>query len=163
MTGTSVIHETFSVERTYAAAPSVVFAAFCTEEAVKSWGDGGALKLDDGEGDRDVSEVDFRVGGQASFSTRWQGTTYRYEGRFCDIVPDSRILYIYETYVDGARISLSVATIEFADSEGGTRLVWTEQGVYVTGPANLKLGRRARQTTEIVNGLTAHLRRQAIA
>jgi WD40 domain-containing protein len=36
-------------------------------------------------------------------------------------------------YSDGARISLSVATVEFAQAAGGTALTWTEQGAYFDG------------------------------
>jgi uncharacterized protein YndB with AHSA1/START domain len=39
MTGRSVIHDTFSIERTYPATPSRVFAAFASEEARSAWGD----------------------------------------------------------------------------------------------------------------------------
>jgi uncharacterized protein YndB with AHSA1/START domain len=74
MAGRSVIHETFRIERTYAAAPSAVFAAFSTEEARSSWGDTGDLEppenQDDDDSDSEVSEFDFRVGGRESFSTR---------------------------------------------------------------------------------------------
>jgi uncharacterized protein YndB with AHSA1/START domain len=72
MAGRSVIHGTFRIERTYAAAPSTVFAAFSTEEARTSWGDTGDLEPpeDDSDGDGEVSEFDFRVGGREVFSTR---------------------------------------------------------------------------------------------
>jgi uncharacterized protein YndB with AHSA1/START domain len=93
--GCSVIHETFRIERTYAAAPATVFAAFSTEEARNGWG-----ATDDT--DSEVSEFDFRVGGREAFSTQDQGTTYRYDGRYYDIVPNSRIVYSYEMYSDEA-------------------------------------------------------------
>ena len=38
-----------------------------------------------------------------------------------------------EMYADGARISVSVATIEFTGSGSGTQLTWIEQGVYLDG------------------------------
>jgi hypothetical protein len=41
MTGHSVIHGIFTIERTYDAAPASVFAAFSTEEARNSWGETG--------------------------------------------------------------------------------------------------------------------------
>lgn len=81
MAGRQVIHETFRIERIYAAAPSAVFAAFSTKEARSSWGDPGDLEPPEDDGDGEVSEFDFRVGGREVFSTKWQGTTYRYDAR----------------------------------------------------------------------------------
>jgi len=46
-------------------------------------------------------------------------------------VPDQRIIYSYEYYADDARISVSVATIEFAMNGDGTALTWTEQGAFL--------------------------------
>lgn len=51
MAGRSVIHETFRIERAYAAPPSTVFAAFSTEEARSSWGDTDDLGPPEDEGD----------------------------------------------------------------------------------------------------------------
>jgi uncharacterized protein YndB with AHSA1/START domain len=61
------------------------------------------------------------------------GPTMGYDALYYDIVPDQRIVYCYEMYADGARISVSVATIEFADAEFGTKLSYTEQGAYLDG------------------------------
>jgi uncharacterized protein YndB with AHSA1/START domain len=167
MAGRSVIHETSRIERTYAAAPSTVFAAFSTEEARNSWGDTDDLEPpedQDDDSNSEVSEFDFRVGGRESFSTKEQGTTYRYDGRYYDIVTDSRIVYSYEMYADDARISVSVATIEFAGSGSGTRLTWTEQGVYLDGYNGAEAPEmRKGGTIDMLNGLTAYLQRQATA
>ena len=76
-------------------------------------------------------------------------------------MPDQRIVYSYEMYADGARISVSVATIEFVKSGDGTALTWTEQGAYLDGidgpqaPALRKEG-----TTEMLDGLTRYLTAQ---
>ncbi len=166
MAGRSVIHETFRIERTYAVAPSTVFAAFSTEEARNSWGDTGDLEPpeDDGDGDGEVSEFDFRAGGREVFSTKMQGTTYRYDARYYDIVPDNRIVYSYEMYADGIPISVSVATIEFADCSGGTQLIWTEQGVYLDGHNGVEAPQMRRDgTIDMLKGLAAYLLRQATA
>ena len=68
--------------------------------------------------------------------------------------PDQRIIYSYEMYADDARISVPVATIEFAKSGTGTTLTWTEQGAYLDGidglvPSEL----RAEGTAEMLDGL----------
>jgi hypothetical protein len=36
-------------------------------------------------------------------------------------------------YADGARISVSVATVELAQDAAGTRLTYTEQGAFLDG------------------------------
>jgi uncharacterized protein YndB with AHSA1/START domain len=159
MTDRSVIHDTFSIERTYPAAASRVFAAFASAEAKGAWGDTGGLES--AEGEAGIDEFDFRPGGRERFGHKWEGTTYRYDALYYDIVPDQRIVYSYEMYADDARISVSVATIEFAKSGDDTALTWTEQGAYLDGidgpqaPALRKGG-----TTEMLDGLTRYLTNQ---
>ena len=158
MTGRSVIHDTFSIERTYPATPSRVFAAFASEEAKTAWGDTGDIET---PADAKPSQFDFRVGGRERFTVEAQGSVYRYDALYYDIVPDQRIVYSYEMYADGARISVSVATIEFAKSGDGTALTWTEQGAYldgVDGPQAPAL--RKEGTTEMLDGLTRYLTAQ---
>ena len=48
-------------------------------------------------------------------------------------VPNQRIIYAYDMHLDDERISVSLATIEFSDESGGTRLVLTEHGAYLDG------------------------------
>jgi len=62
VTARSVIHDTFTIERTYPAAPSRVFAAFASAEAKNIWGDTGDLEAADGEAG--LAEFDFRAGGR---------------------------------------------------------------------------------------------------
>ena len=162
MTDRSVIHDTFSIERTYPAAPSRVFAAFASAEAKDAWGDTGGLEP--AEGEANIEEFDFRPGGRERFAHKWQGTSYRYDALYYDVVPDQRIVYSYEMYADDARISVSVATIEFVKSRDGTALTWTEQGAYLDGidgqqaPALRKEG-----TTEMLDGLTRYLSKQPVS
>ncbi len=156
MTDRSVIHDTFSIERSYPAAPSRVFAAFASAEAKGTWGDTGGLEL--AEGEAGIQEFDFRPGGRERFGIKVESMTLRYDALYYDIVADQRIVYSYEMYADDARISVSVATIEFAKSGDGTALTWTEQGAYLDGidgtqaPALRKGG-----TAEMLDGLTRYL------
>ncbi len=132
MTDRSVTYTTFTIERSYPAAPARVFAAFADAEAKARWADDpDLLHLPDGDDD---SEFDFRVGGRERFGFKMpDGSTYGYDALYYDIVPDQRIVYCYEMYADGARTSVSVATIEFATDGASTSLTYTEQGAYLDG------------------------------
>jgi uncharacterized protein YndB with AHSA1/START domain len=156
VTALSIIHDTFTIERTYPAAPSRVFAAFASAEAKNIWGDTGDLGPADGQAG--IAEFDFRAGGRERFGFKMAGTTFRYDARYYDIVPDQRIIYAYEMYAGDARISVSVATIEFAKSRDGTTLTVTEQGAYldgIDGPQAPSL--RKEGVTEMLDNLTGYL------
>jgi uncharacterized protein YndB with AHSA1/START domain len=161
VTARSVIHDTFTIERTYPAAPSRVFAAFASAEAKNIWGDTGGLEPADGEAG--IAEFDFRAGGRERFGFKMNGTTYRYDACYYDIVPDQRIIYAYEMYADNARISVSLAAIEFAKTSDGTALTVTEQGTYLDGidgpqaPALRKEG-----VTEMLDNLTGYLASETV-
>jgi uncharacterized protein YndB with AHSA1/START domain len=156
MTDRSVIHDTFTIERTYAAAPSGVFAAFASREAKDAWGDTGGLEP--AEGEAGIQEFDFRPGGRERFGITFEGTVIRYDALYYDIVPEHRIVYSYEMYADDARISVSVATIELAAMDGGTVLTWTEQGAYLDGiDGDQASVLRQGGTSEMLDGLTRYL------
>jgi uncharacterized protein YndB with AHSA1/START domain len=157
MTARSVIHDTFTIERTYAAEPARVFAAFSTAEAKNTWGDTG--DLGEAQGEAGIAEFDFRPGGRERFGFVYEGTEMRYDARYYDIAPEQRIVYAYEMYANGQRFSVSVATIEFADDGAGkTTLTWTEQGVFldgIDGPQAPRL--REGGTAEMLDNLTGYL------
>ena len=160
MTTGSVIHETFTIERSYPAAPARVFAAFASAEAKNAWGDTG--DLEEADGNAGIEDFDFRAGGHERFGFVYDGVTYRYDARYYDIVPDQRIVYSYEMYAGDARMSVSVATIEFVKSGDGTTLAWTEQGAYLDGidgpqaPAHRQEG-----TADMLDNLTGYLKSRA--
>jgi uncharacterized protein YndB with AHSA1/START domain len=160
VTDSSVIHDTFRIERTYAAAPSRVFAAFASQEAKDAWGDTG--DLEPAEGAAAAKEFDFRVGGRERFGNKWRGTTYRYDAVYYDIVPEQRIIYSYEMYANDARISVSVATIELTKEGDGTALTWTEQGAFLDGfDGPQASASRQEGTEEMLKNLPAYLEAQA--
>jgi uncharacterized protein YndB with AHSA1/START domain len=156
VTERSVIHDTFEIKRTYPAPAARVFAAFASKEAKDAWGDTGDLT--EPGADAGDTEFDFRIGGHERFGFGYQGTSYRYDARYYDIVPDQRIIYSYEMYADGARISVSVATIDLASAPDGTALTWTEQGAYLDGFDGAEASQLRREgTTEMLEGLAKYL------
>jgi uncharacterized protein YndB with AHSA1/START domain len=127
MTARSVNHATFVIERTYPAAPGRVFAAWASLEAKNIWMDDPDYKSDGTEG-----QLDFRVGGHERFGgLSPEGSTYRYDATYYDIVPDQRIVYCYEMYAGEERMSVSVTTVEIVAEQSGTKLTYTEQGVFL--------------------------------
>lgn len=156
MTSRSVIHDTFVVERTYAARASRVFEAFASERAKSEWGDTG--EIDKAEPLTGTAEFDFRVGGRERFGVSHQGVDYTYDALYYDIVPGQRLIYSYEMYADDVRISVSIATIEFAEAGGATTLTWTEQGAYLDGYDGDEAPRlREGGTAEMLDGLVNYL------
>ncbi len=121
----SVTHSTWTLERTYDAAPAQVFAAWADIEAKSRWfGGGEQLQWD----------LDFRVGGkEVNIGRIDSGTVFALEALYQDIVPDERIVYSYEMQMDDARISVSLATVQIEAAGDGSRLTYTEQGAYLDG------------------------------
>jgi uncharacterized protein YndB with AHSA1/START domain len=128
MTTRSVTHATFSVERRYDATPARVFAAWAEPAAKRRW-------FAEAEDWITVAyELDFRVGGRELFRGRPKdGPVIAYDAVYQDIVGERRIVYSYAMTSDGQRISVSVATVEIAAANAGTRLVFTEQGAFLDG------------------------------
>jgi len=75
--------------------------------------------------------VDFKVGGGETVRTVFpDGKDARFASRYCEIVPDRRIVYTYEMWLHGEYLSVSIATIEIVPEAKGTRLVITEAGAF---------------------------------
>ena len=156
ITDRSVTHDTFTIQRRYPASPAQVFAAFADPKAKARW-TASPDSVADGDTE-DYMEFDFRLGGHERFGFEMpDGTTYSYDAVYYDIVPDQRIVYCYEMYADGARISVSVAAIEFVEDDAGTALTYTEQGAFLDGLDQPKL--RLEGTTELLDGLGVYLAR----
>jgi len=128
MTDRNVVHATFCIERAYPVPPARVFAAWASPEAKAQWFAGP-------EGfDCYERSMDFRSGGaERLWGKHPGGKVSDFQARYFEVIPDARIIYGYEMYVDGRKISVSLATIEFQPSGQGTRLVMTEQGAFLDG------------------------------
>jgi uncharacterized protein YndB with AHSA1/START domain len=133
MSDFSVVHATFSIERTYKHAPAKVFKAFEDPVKKRRW-------FVEGEG-WEVEEftVDFRVNGLEHSRFRFQGgPIITNDTLYTDIVPDRRIITTYTMAVGGKRISSSLATMVFEPHGTGTKLIFTEQGAFLDGAAGAK-------------------------
>lgn len=125
MSERSTAHDTFVIERVYPASAARVFRAFSSIEERNAWSSchPGAR-----------FELDFREGGHELYCGGPEGgPIYRVETRYHDIVPDTRFVRSYDMYADDVRLSVSLQTVEFKPEGTGTRLVFTEQGVYLDG------------------------------
>lgn len=153
MSERTVVHHTFVIERTYAAAASRVFAAFADPGIKRRW-------FVDGEGwEVEAFNADFRVGGRESSRFRFGGgEEVCNETVYQDIVPDCRIVMTYTMTVGGKRISASLATIELRPSGKGTTLVYTEQGAFLDGLD--KPGEREHGWGELLDSLEKELARK---
>lgn len=128
MTERNVVHATFCIERRYPAPPSRVFAAWATPEAKAQWFDGP-------EGTEIYERsMDFRSGGaERLWGKHPSGKVSDFQARYFEVIPNERIIYGYDMWMNGVKLSVSLATIEFKPDGAGTRLVMTEQGAFLDG------------------------------
>lgn len=123
----STMHSTFSIERTYDASASRVFAAWADPQARAQW---EAI----GEGFETTSqESDFRVGGRDISHFRFDDARLSAYAHYEDIVANERIVYTYSMTHNETRISVSLTTVELMPAGKQTRLVLTEQMTALDG------------------------------
>jgi len=123
MTDHSVKHSTFTLERTYAASPATVFAAWSDRETKAKW-----FAAEDSR-----YSLDFRVGGTEAVHGGDGGDAVDLvaTSEYHDIVPDERIVYTTALFTDEVLSTVSLTTVQFARDGDGTRLVLTEQGTFL--------------------------------
>lgn len=147
----SVVHDSFTIERAYDATPATVFRALTDQTAKSRWFGGGD--------DWQVLErsMDVRAGGRERLKGRWaNGTVTLFDATYFDVVPDSRLVYAYDMYMNERKLSVSLATIELlSDGPTKTRLVVTEQGAFLDGYDDA--GSRAKGTGSLLDRLGASL------
>ena len=128
MSGRAVVHADFTIGRRYDASPARVFAAFADPIAKRRW------SACHDEGAQGEYSLDFREGGLETMrGAPGPGGVYAMKAIFHEIVPRERIVYSYEMLRDDVRLSVSLVTLEFRGDGAGTRLVFTEQAVFLDG------------------------------
>jgi len=134
MAASTVIHDTFVLERRYPQAPDRVFAAFSDPTRKRRWFAEGL--------DHEVTGfvLDFRPGGieQVSYrmgpQTPFPGIEIVSEGRHLEISPGKRVVTSAVMSLGGRPISATLVTAELAaTADGGTELVLTHQGAFFEG------------------------------
>ena len=128
--GRSVVHASFTLERTYDAPLERVYRALSDEAAKAKWFGG-----EEGQWRQMERSMDFRVGGRERVRGRWEsGVVSTFEAIYYDIVPNERLVYAYEMHLDGRKISVSLATMQIKPAgPGRATLKVTEQGAFLDG------------------------------
>jgi uncharacterized protein YndB with AHSA1/START domain len=154
MSKRSTVHDTFVINRTFAFRPEPVFAAWTSAEAKSQWFVGPS------GWQAQLRELDFRVGGREQvIGRRPNGSTSRFDARYHEIVPNQRIVYVYDMYTGDTQTSTSLVTIEFEAQAAGTALVITEQGVFLDGLDDAR--GREHGTHILIDQLERALQRQS--
>ncbi len=153
MSDRSVIHDTFVIERTFDAPPAKVFHAFADKDAKSRWFGGPPDWTDTRH------ELDFRVGGiEISEGAEPGGPRHRMEGRYYDIVENKRFVFTYDLWVDDAKLSVSMMTVELEAAGSGTHMVFTEHDAFLDGLE--PVGMREEGTRGLIEALAASLEQQ---
>jgi uncharacterized protein YndB with AHSA1/START domain len=148
MSEPSIVHSTFTLERTYSATPERVFGAWADPAAKARWF--GRPGTD--------HELDFRTGG-TEVAVRPAGDgepELRFESFYRDIVAERRIVYVSTLYSDGSPVTVSLTSVQFTPVDNATRLELTEHGAYLDGREQPSW--RERGTNEHLDRLEAELR-----
>jgi uncharacterized protein YndB with AHSA1/START domain len=151
-----IAHGTFTIEKTYQASAEAVFSAWGDLESRAQW----FIGPDDWKAIR--RELDFRVGGLELLHGRF-GNGYEpfYEARFYSIVPNQRIVFVYDMHLNSVHHSVSLASVEIESiGHEKTRLVFTEQVTFLDGTSGQEGAKdREEGTLALLNQLAGLLER----
>ena len=125
------VHDTFVLERRYAATPAQVFEAFADPKLKRLWY---------AEGEHEILhyDCDFSLGGAERVGYRLTmgpvaGAVIESTGRHEVILPDQRVVITATMTFDGKPISTAVTTFELVPEGRETRLVFTHQAAFYEG------------------------------
>lgn len=149
-----VTQGSFTIERRYPYPPARVFRAWSDPASKAAWFRGPE------EWDRGVHTVEFREGGKERVEGGPPGAPVHIcDATYQDIAPNRHIVYTYVMYFGEARLSVSLASVEFHAEGKGTRLVLTEHVVYFLEADGIE--GREQGTRQLLEQLGKHLDREA--
>jgi uncharacterized protein YndB with AHSA1/START domain len=123
MSERSIVHATFTLERSYPAPVSRVYRAWAAPQIKVRWFAGNPADY----------ELDFRPGGIERNRAVLDGKRITWEALYREIIPDERIVYTGVLSEDETVATLSLTTVEFAAEGNGTKLVLVEAGAFLDG------------------------------
>jgi uncharacterized protein YndB with AHSA1/START domain len=132
-----VIHDTFTLDRSYDASVAEVWRAYTDPELRQKWFHAPA--------GWEVLErtLRFAVGSGEVYSGRMpNGTETKFVSTYHVIIPQQRIILAYDMHVGGAMMSVSLATMELEAAGKQTHLRYTEQGAFFDGNPDAPAGRK---------------------
>jgi uncharacterized protein YndB with AHSA1/START domain len=123
MSDRTIVHSTFTLERTYRVPVSEVFRAWADPQIKARWFARNSADY----------QMDFRPGGIERNRVVHDGRQVTWESLYREIVTDERIVYTSVLAADGTVATVSLATVELVPDDDGTRLVLVESGAYLDG------------------------------
>jgi uncharacterized protein YndB with AHSA1/START domain len=129
MSEQSQYHRELTLERLYPNCKDHVWAAWSIREKKSTWLGSEGLQMD------------FSPGGAERSSFRDSIGEHTYEGRYFEIKDGQRIVLAYSMALNGRVHTVSLTTILFEDTDGGTRLTYSEQ-MCVIPPSDGMEGRK---------------------
>lgn len=159
-----ITYGTFTIEKHYPHAPEKVFDAFRDPVKKRRWmgGEGdpnSVARKHHGEGFEIVSfEMNFKIDEFERWTFRVPGgELMRNDTCYHRIIPNQSIVFVYTMDRGAHRMSSSQNIVEFIKDGQGTKLVFTERGVYFDGPEAAR--GRELGTTDVLGKLGEELDR----
>ena len=148
----SVVYGEFHLERVYDSPVARVWQALTEPQAKARWFAGSADTWELVE-----RQMDVRDGGRERLRGRWaSGRVTTFDAVYQDVVPNERLIYCYQMFLDEVKISVSLATVQLEATARGTRLKVAEQGAFLDGYDDA--GKRQHGTGILLDKLGASLK-----
>ncbi len=126
---TPFCHGTFTLNRTWKAAPERVFRAWSDPQVKAQWFTGPPETWTLIE-----RSLDFTVGGTEVLHGRFKsGLETLFKARFHLIEPPYRLVYVYDLYHSGRFHSVTQSSLTLTPDGSGTHVAYTEQMVFIDG------------------------------
>ncbi len=119
----TIVHATFTLERTYPSATGEVFHAWAAPRVKERWFAGNSIHY----------ELDFRPEGIERNCVMHDGKRMTWESLYREIVPNERIVYTSVLREDDTVLTVSLTTVAFAPAGDGSTLTLVESGAYLDG------------------------------